>query len=269
MANHDDSTVTRSMSSGMLPLLGHPHPHSHYLRTEIKAEDSSLNYVHDSESSSRNLAASAVVPEDSASQTFSEASSTILVAPPNTPATRSAADAVQEDNQRTELRLAVAQIVLDQHPGAIMPTRPTPSATSEVTSQASIEKGRAHLRGPFRSELDMHKQLFKAPLPKPVRPLKRKKYKTKLIAPPPKTASSSSGSRANGGVSPPNEHVHEFTMWPQYAEEDLERGLKRAQQLAEDTWRNDQSRSITQVYSELVSRMIKKQGIVFDASYLN
>lgn len=55
----------------------------------------------------------------------------------------------------------------------------------------------------------------------------------------------------------------------QYAKEDMDRGLKRLRQAAEDVWRTNRSKSIKQRYSEMLAEVIKNQEIEFDASYLH
>lgn len=57
-------------------------------------------------------------------------------------------------------------------------------------------------------------------------------------------------------------------MWVQYAKEDMDRGMKRLRQAAEDIWRTDRSKSIKQWYSAMLADVIKKQDIEFDVSCL-
>ena len=74
--------------------------------------------------------------------------------------------------------------------------------------------------------------------------------------------------QAKENVTPPNEHVHEHSVWEDVARESLEIALGRAKTYAEDMHKKDDSRSEEEYYSELLADAIKKGELKFDPKYL-
>ena len=132
-----------------------------------------------------------------------------------------------------------------------------PGRSTQPDSQRDVAEGKAHLRAGFRSELDLHKQLFKKP-PRPPKPSDKKRKVTKR----PGTA------RAPSDRSPPNEHVHENSIWLDIAVEDVSTALKRLAVAAQDLNRLDNSKSVGDHYSAVLADIIKKGEIGFDSKYL-
>ncbi|KAK3687115.1 hypothetical protein LTR37_019145 [Vermiconidia calcicola] len=132
-----------------------------------------------------------------------------------------------------------------------------PGSSTQPGSHGDIAEGKAHLRAGFRSELDLFKQLFKKP-PRPPKPPNKKRRVTKR----PGTA------RAPSDRSPPNEHVHENSIWLDIAVEDVFTALKRLAVAAQDLSRLDNSKSVADHYSEVLADVIKKGEIGFDSNYL-
>ena len=68
---------------------------------------------------------------------------------------------------------------------------------------------------------------------------------------------------------PPNEHVHEYSLWEEIAKEDLVQALERAGQYAKDMVRiHGDENTVEGYYSEMVAEAIKGGSLKFDQSYL-
>lgn len=131
-------------------------------------------------------------------------------------------------------------------------------------SEPDTNEGRAHLRGPLRSELSLYKQLFKAP---PPRPAKRKKPKQALIRDAGELAVSPT-TLHQYDTPPTTEHVHEQNTWVTVALEDIDRGLKRLVMAAKDQKLIDNSKTAAQHYSGYLARAIKAQELQLDPEEL-
>ncbi|KAK5168954.1 uncharacterized protein LTR77_006263 [Saxophila tyrrhenica] len=169
--------------------------------------------------------------------------------PNNTPASRSESSDVGEDptSPPSSPDLASAVAALNLHAGG------PPSSTS---SESDYEEGKAHLRGPLRSELDLHKQLFKAP---PVKKTKKNRVTWDRHA---------GRFKRIGNRSPPEEHYHEYDTWAKVAEEDVERGLQRLVMAAKDQARISDAKTPAEWYSERVAELLSKQELKFDEKAL-
>ncbi len=134
-------------------------------------------------------------------------------------------------------------------------------------SEQDTNEGRAHLRGPLRSELSLYKQLFKAPPPRPAKPAKRKKPKQALIRDAGEPAVSPT-TLHRYDAPPTTEHVHEQNTWVTVALEDIDRGLKRLVMAAKDQKLIDNSKTAAQHYSGYLARAIKAQELQLDPEEL-
>jgi hypothetical protein len=151
--------------------------------------------------------------------------------------------------------------------GAIGPAAPASSEISNPPTEdgRDTSEGKAHLRGPIRSDLPLRNQLFKTP-PKLDKKTRRKsKMAKKVII---DSNRSSTPKQTKGSLTPPTEHVHEHSVWGDVAREDLANVLVRAKQYAEDMHENDSSKSKEDYYSELLAAVIKKGPLEFDTKYL-
>jgi hypothetical protein len=139
----------------------------------------------------------------------------------------------------------------------------------EECNGKGVEKGKAHLRVPARSDIPLLRQLFKAP-PKLERKAKRGWERAKKVVGVDVASRSSTPKPKQGDhdVSPLNEHVHEHSVWEDVAREDLGNAIGRTKQYAMDMHCLDNSRSVEDFYSELLATMISKGDLKFDAAYL-
>ncbi len=130
------------------------------------------------------------------------------------------------------------------------------------TTSHSNGEGKAHLRGPTRSDVPLHYQLFKHPSwpRKKLRPRLSRTY----VGSPHSHEHSHHDDHLSELVSPPNEHVHEQDTWVQFAMEDIDRGLKRLIVAARDLRKMDDSKSAEEYYSETLADVVKKQEMAFD-----
>ena len=67
---------------------------------------------------------------------------------------------------------------------------------------------------------------------------------------------------------PPNEHVHEYSMWEDIVKEDLTQALDRTVQYAKDMVRVNNARTMESYYSEMVAEAINNGGLKFDKKHL-
>lgn len=139
-------------------------------------------------------------------------------------------------------------------------------AAEKNVGDAVDDEGKAHLRTHMRTDYPLLNQLFKPP-PARERKQRRRFRGTKTLV---DSSRRSSTPKAKGKelISPPNEHVHEQSVWEEIAKEDLGKALQRAVQYAIDMHRIDNSRTAQDYYSELVTGVINKGEVEFDAKYL-
>jgi hypothetical protein len=132
-----------------------------------------------------------------------------------------------------------------------------------------VEEGKAYLRVPVRSDIPLLRQLFKAP-PKLERKAKRgwKRAKKAVGVDVASRSSTPKPKKGDHDVSPPNEHVHEHSVWEDVAREDLNNAINRTKQYAMDMVRLDNTRTIEDYYSELLANSINKGDVKFDKRYL-
>ena len=178
----------------------------------------------------------------------SESESTVSIAPPappvNSPDTMSEVGGVQAFD--------FAQMFEKLGEGSDVPTPPS--------STSSSFEGKARMRGPVRSELSLHKQLFKQ-LPPPARKKKITRNRTEA-------GHSSTRKKKHSNTSPPDEHVHEHSTWMAFALEDLDRALKRLAVGAKDEHKINDSKTVEEYYSENLADQINKAEMLFDSKYL-
>lgn len=196
---------------------------------------------------------------------ISEPTTTFMVAPPVVPANTPATQSVVEGMTLLDLNNAhdtLAQLSDDQGLGTSEASNPPSSPTAErIGSVGSADEGKARLRRPVRSDVSLLTQLFKAPPSKMKKELKRAKNAVVDRASTPKP-------KKDHDVSPPNEHVHEHSVWEDVAKEDLQRGLERAAQYAKDMVRINDSKNAEEYFSELLAEAIKGGDMKFDTKYL-
>jgi hypothetical protein len=132
-----------------------------------------------------------------------------------------------------------------------------------------VEEGKAHLRVPVRSDIPLLRQLFKAP-PKLQRKAKRGWKRAKKVVGVDVASRSSTPKPKKGDhdVSPPNEHVHEHSVWEDVAREDLNNAINRTKQYALDMVRINDARAVEDYYSELLADAVNKGDLKFDKKYL-
>ena len=132
------------------------------------------------------------------------------------------------------------------------------NGTSEADPKENDPPGkgnlRAHVRSRVRSDVPLLRELFKSPAKR-----RRGKVTNRALDTP---------RPAPNNPTPPNEHVHEHSIWMTAASEDIEHGLARLATAAEDSHRIDDSKTVEEYYSEKLAELIQSGRIRFDPSYL-